>query len=64
MTKSTQESIELKWKLLAAQAREQAQALPAGKERDELNKKARQLDTASQMNLWLSSRGLQPPTSR
>jgi hypothetical protein len=64
MTSSTQEAIELKWKLLAAQAREQAQALPAGKERDDLNKKARQLDTASQMNRWLTSRALQPPAGR
>jgi hypothetical protein len=49
---------------LAAEAkrlREQAEALPPGIERDELIRKARQAETASRMNEWLQSPGLQPP---
>jgi integrase len=37
------------------------QELPHGKERDALIKKARQLQTASQINQWLSSPELKPP---
>ncbi len=40
----------------------QAEALPPGKERDDLLRKARQLETASQVDQWLSSPGLQSPT--
>ena len=39
----------------------QAASLPPGKERDELLRKARQLETASHVDKWLSSPGLQPP---
>ena len=50
---------------LAEQARQimtQAEALPHGsKEREGLMRKARQADTASRMNEWLTSPGLQPP---
>jgi len=49
---------------LAAEAKrlkEQAGKLPLGKQRDELVRKARQIDVASHMNEWLSSPGLQPP---
>jgi hypothetical protein len=35
--------------------------LPAGKNRDALLRKARQIDTASHINEWLSSPGLQTP---
>ena len=48
---------------LAAEAkrlREQAEALPPGIERDELMRKARQAETASHMDEWLRSPGLQP----
>jgi hypothetical protein len=38
-----------------------AEKLPQGKEREALVRKARQLHTASQINEWLSSPGLQPP---
>jgi len=41
--------------------REQAKTLPLGAERDELIRKARQAETASHMNEWLKSPGLQPP---
>jgi hypothetical protein len=40
---------------------EQARSLPHGKERERLSRKARQLETASRINDWMSSPGLQPP---
>jgi hypothetical protein len=49
---------------LAQQAKEiqdRAQKLRPGRERDALLKQARQLETASHLNEWLSSPGLQPP---
>jgi hypothetical protein len=42
-------------------AKIEAQNLPHGKERDALVRKARQLETASQINQWLSSPELRPP---
>ena len=46
----------------ARQIRTQAEALPHGsKEREGLVRRARQADTASHMNEWLTSPGLQPP---
>jgi hypothetical protein len=46
----------------ARQMRTQAEALPQGsKEREGLMRKARQTDTASHMNEWLSSPGLRSP---
>jgi hypothetical protein len=41
---------------------EQAATLPSGPQGDALLKKIRQLETASHMNEWLTSPGLQPPT--
>ncbi len=44
------------------QARERAaSSLPAGHERQDLLKKARQADTATHLNEWINSPGLQPP---
>jgi hypothetical protein len=40
---------------------EQITELPHGPQRDMLRKKIRQLETASHINEWLSSPGLQPP---
>ena len=47
----------------ADKARLEAQVakLPAGRQKDELLKKIRQLETASHIRDWLSSPGLQPP---
>jgi hypothetical protein len=45
----------------AKRLREQAKTLPPGAEREELMRKARQAETASRMNEWLTSPGLQPP---
>jgi len=49
---------------LAKQAlliKEQIKSLPQGRERELLSLKARQLETASHINEWLSSPGLRPP---
>jgi hypothetical protein len=45
----------------ATAAREQANQLRPGPERDMLLKKVRQADTASHLNEWASSPGLQAP---
>lgn len=54
-------TIEEKWHYQAQAYKQEAAKLPYGKERDELLRKARQLETASHMNEWLSSPGLSPP---
>lgn len=41
--------------------REQARQLPPGPERQELERKAQQADTAAHIEGWLQSPGLQPP---
>jgi hypothetical protein len=51
----------LTWHQQAKAAREKAEKLRPGKERDELLRMARQLETASQMHDWLASPGLRPP---
>jgi hypothetical protein len=45
----------------AKDAREKAARLPSGVARDDLLKKASQADTASHLNEWINSSGLQPP---
>jgi hypothetical protein len=45
----------------AQRFRDQAKTLPPGRERDELMRKARQAETASHINEWVSSAGLRPP---
>ena len=54
-------TIEEKWLQQSETAKSEAEKLPYGKEREALVRKARQLHTASQINEWLSSPGLQPP---
>lgn len=46
----------------AINLRLQAQGMPAGIRRSELLRKARQIDVAGEINNWLSSPGLQPPS--
>ncbi|QAU36905.1 hypothetical protein XH86_03725 [Bradyrhizobium guangdongense] len=46
----------------AINLRLQANGMPAGVRRTELLRKARQIDVAGEINNWLSSPGLQPPT--
>jgi hypothetical protein len=54
-------TIEEKWQQQSEAAKQEAEKLPHGKERDALVRKARQLRTASQINRWLSSPALRPP---
>jgi hypothetical protein len=46
----------------AKQARERAEQLPIGEERDALLKKARQADVAAHIEDWLNSPGLKSPS--
>jgi hypothetical protein len=55
-------TIEEKWHQQSEAAKTEATKLPHGKEREALVRKARQLETASQINQWLSSPELKPPT--
>jgi len=45
----------------AKRLRKQAQGTPPGIERERLVRSARQAETASRMNEWLTSHGLQAP---
>jgi hypothetical protein len=45
----------------AERLRQNARTVTIGKERESLLRKARQLETASHINDWLSSPGLQTP---
>jgi hypothetical protein len=55
------QSLEQKWHEQAEAFKQQAATLPYGKERENLLRKARQLETASHVNEWMSSPGLEPP---
>jgi hypothetical protein len=57
------QTISLKDRLasFSKEAREHADALPPGPERDALLKKASRADTASHFEDWANSAGLQPP---
>jgi hypothetical protein len=55
------QTIEEKWHQQSRAAKQEAEKLPYGKERDALARKARQLETASQMSQWLTSPGLASP---
>jgi hypothetical protein len=56
-------SLSLKERLawFTEKAREKADLLPPGPERDGMLKKASQAETASHLNEWLNSPGLQSP---
>lgn len=47
--------------LFANDARERAADMPPGQQKDDLLRKARQADTASRLDAWAHSTGLQPP---
>ena len=55
-------TVEQKWHEQSEAAKQEAAKLPHGKLKDQLLLEARQLQTASQINQWISSPGLQPPT--
>ena len=48
----------------ASDAREEADKLPPGAERDEMLSKASRADTAAHLDDWANSPGLQPPKSK
>ena len=50
-----------RWHKQTEAFRRKAEKLPYGKEREELLRKARQLQTASDFNEWVSSPGLSRP---
>ena len=54
-------TLEEKWRQQSEAAKNEAEKLPHGRERDALVRRARQLETASQINQWLSSPELKPP---
>ncbi|MGB8608074.1 hypothetical protein, partial [Bradyrhizobium sp.] len=54
-------TLEEKWRQQSEAAKNEAQNLPHGRKRDALVRMARQLETASQINQWLSSPELKPP---
>ena len=58
---NTQITIEQKWHEISEATKKEAQKLPHGNEREAQVRKARQLETASHMNAWLSSPGLKTP---
>jgi hypothetical protein len=55
------QTIEEKWHQQSEAAKRQAEQLSHGREREALARKARQLETASQINQWISSPGLASP---
>ena len=55
-------TVEQKWHEQSEAAKQEAAKLSQGKLKDQLLLEARQLQNASQINQWLSSPGLQPPT--
>jgi hypothetical protein len=54
-------SLQDRLSIQAMNLRDKANALPPGPMRDEMIRKARQSETASHIDGWLSSPGLQPP---
>lgn len=48
-------SIEKKWQKIADETREKARTMPPCEKREDLLKKARQLDVAVNLNNWLSA---------
>ena len=54
-------TLEQKWHQQSEAAKNEAEKLPHGKEREALVRIARQLETASKIDQWLSSPGLKPP---
>jgi hypothetical protein len=55
------QTIEEKWRQQSEAALQEAEKLPYGKRREDLLRKARQLQIASEIDQWLSSPALQPP---
>jgi hypothetical protein len=58
---SKKQSSEQRWHEQAEAYKREAEKLPYGRAREELLRKARQLETASRINEWVSSPGLSSP---
>jgi hypothetical protein len=56
------QTLKIRLASFAKDARERASGLPPGPAQDDLLQKARQADTASHLDEWINSPGLQPPT--
>lgn len=54
MHRTNEISIAEKWQKIADETRDKAHAMPPCEQRDDLLKKARQLDVAVNLNNWLS----------
>jgi hypothetical protein len=61
MNRSGRDPAHERWQRMSESAKEEAQQLPHGEERDLLVRKARQLETAAHIEEWLTSPGLRPP---
>jgi len=59
--KQTDTCLEARLAQEAKRLRDEAKLLPPGAVREEMIRKARQAETASHMNEWLTSPGLRPP---
>ena len=57
----TTDSLKDRLASFATDAREKASLLPPGPEKEQMLRKARQADTASHLDEWINSSGLQPP---
>jgi hypothetical protein len=55
MHRTSEISIGEKWQKIADETRHKARAMPPCEQRDDLLKKARQLDVAVNLNNWLSA---------
>lgn len=55
MARTNPVSIEEKWQKIADDTRNRASTMPPSQKRDDLLKKARQLDVAVNLNNWLSA---------
>jgi hypothetical protein len=55
-------TFEFRLEVEAINLRKQADGMPQGIRRDELLRKASQIDAASQVNKWLTSPGVRGPT--
>jgi hypothetical protein len=58
---NTQITLEQKWHEISEATKKETKKLPHGKEREALVRRARELETASHMNAWLSSPELKTP---
>jgi hypothetical protein len=63
MSQASQPKLPLQDRLAlhALRLEEEARSLPPGPEREAMIRRARQVETASHVNEWLSSPSLQPP---